>query len=283
LPELFISDLHAVLSLLVISKLNASSADPPTDENIRQHGIILGVKYLLDSRDMIESQKALLQLILADALLSYGTQESLEQALSEYQAVLKEYPRNRSWLDWAMVQTNFGDALRFLGERGGSHEHLNQAVATYQEDQKKLTGHVLPLGWMLTQLKVGATLEALASLQSDPARKEHLAQAIAIYQDILKVLPHDQLLLKLYAYLQTRRASAFGELGEPGKGVQSLTKIVAIYRETLQVVTRERDPMDWARTQYALGGTLQYWGKLEGGTEYFGAPSSGYGSRQTPP
>jgi tetratricopeptide (TPR) repeat protein len=57
------------------------------------------------------------------------------------------------------------------------------------------------------------------------------------------------------------------ELGERESGTQRLEEAVAAFRAALQEYTRERVPLDWARTQMNLGNALAGLGEREIGTE----------------
>ena len=50
---------------------------------------------------------------------------------------LKEHPRERVPLVWAMTQNNLGNALAVLGEREGGTERLEQAMVAFTEALKE--------------------------------------------------------------------------------------------------------------------------------------------------
>jgi exonuclease VII small subunit len=56
----------------------------------------------------------------------------LEEAVSAYREALQEYTRARAPLQWAMTQTNLGNALISLGERESGTARLEEAVAVYR-------------------------------------------------------------------------------------------------------------------------------------------------------
>ena len=56
-------------------------------------------------------------------------------------------------------------------------------------------------------------------------------------------------------------------LGERESGTEKLEEAVAAYRAALEEYTRERVPLDWARTQNNLGIALATLGERESGTE----------------
>ena len=53
--------------------------------------------------------------------------------VAAYQEALKEHTRERVPLDWAMTQSNLGNALERLGEREAGTDRLEAAVTAYQE------------------------------------------------------------------------------------------------------------------------------------------------------
>ncbi len=50
-----------------------------------------------------------------------------------YRGALKEYTRARAPLDWAMTQSNLGNALWRLGERESDPARLRKAVEAFRE------------------------------------------------------------------------------------------------------------------------------------------------------
>jgi exonuclease VII small subunit len=59
---------------------------------------------------------------------------------------------------------------------------------------------------------------------------------------------------------------AFLRFGERESGTARLEEAVTAYRAALEEQTREREPLDWARTQMNLGTTLWRLGERERGT-----------------
>ena len=60
--------------------------------------------------------------------------------------------------------------------------------------------------------------------------------------------------------------NALAALGERESGTARLEEAVAAYREALKEDTRERVPLDWAKTQMNLGNALETLGERESGT-----------------
>ena len=55
-------------------------------------------------------------------------------------------------------------------------------------------------------------------------------------------------------------------MGERESGTEHLDEAVAAYRAALEEQTRERVPLDWAKTQNDLGNALEALGERESGT-----------------
>jgi tetratricopeptide (TPR) repeat protein len=68
------------------------------------------------------------------------------------------------------------------------------------------------------------------------------------------------------AQLQAILADALQIFGDQRGDTGATRKAVNTYREALTVLTRERAPLDWARTQNSLGNALRTLGERKGGT-----------------
>ena len=62
-----------------------------------------------------------------------------------------------------------------------------------------------------------------------------------------------------------RFATAFTLLGERETGPERLEQAVAAFGLALQVITRDRVPLQWAQTQMSLGGCCRRWASASGG------------------
>ncbi|MER8873388.1 tetratricopeptide repeat protein [Mesorhizobium sp. M0814] len=84
-------------------------------------------------------------------------QSRLEDAVAAYGAALEVRTRERVPLEWALTQSNLGNALRALGERESDTAHLEEAVAASRAALQERTRERVPL--------------ALATTQNYPARR----------------------------------------------------------------------------------------------------------------
>ena len=124
----------------------------------------------------------------ADALYrrgdEFGDNGALLSAIERQRSLLNLLPRARVPLDWAMTQTNLGNAFFRLGERESGTDRLNEAVAAYREALKERTRARVPLEWAGTQMNLG---NALSSLGERESGTDKLNEAVAAYREALKV------------------------------------------------------------------------------------------------
>jgi tetratricopeptide (TPR) repeat protein len=97
---------------------------------------------------------------------------------------LEEYTRQRVPLDWAMVESNLGNALVILGKREGGTVRLEQAVTAYRAALQERRQERMPLEWAGTQYGLGGALAALGKQESGTARLE---EAVVAYDAALAV------------------------------------------------------------------------------------------------
>ena len=99
---------------------------------------------------------------LGNALSSLGERENegnwLREAVAAYREALKEYPRERAPLDWAMTQNNLGNALARLGERDDGIGRMDEAVQCYRDALGEFTRERAPMQWAMTQNNLGGAL-----------------------------------------------------------------------------------------------------------------------------
>ena len=202
---------------------------------------------------------------LGNALQSLGERESGTARLEEgaaYREALKERTRERVPLDWATTQNNLGAALQSLGERESGTARLEEAVAAYREALKERTRERVPLDWARTQTNLGDALGSLGERESGTARLE---EAVAAYREALKEQHPRARAARLGQDAEQSRRRAW-EPWRARERTARLEEAVAAYREALKERTRERVPLDWARTQTNLGAALGSLGGRESGT-----------------
>ncbi len=202
----------------------------------------------------------------AEALYQQGDKfednETLEEAIELYRRNARQRHRERAPLDWALTQTNLGNALERLGERSSGTAWLQEAVTSYRTALEELTREQVPLDWALTQTNLGNALEQLGERQGGTVR---LVEAVAAFHAALEELTRERMPLD-WALTQNSLGNALRRLGERENGTARLEEAVTAYRAALEERTRERVPLDWALTQTNLGNALERLGERQGGT-----------------
>jgi hypothetical protein len=125
LPSVFWNDLGDILGLLVSTYDAEFRAQEGHFVADRLSPFIERVRRLVDASKRQErwstETRAEIQFILAGSLQTLGEQtgrnEPLEEAVGTYHEVLQEWTRERGPLQWAMTQTNLGNALWRPGGR----------------------------------------------------------------------------------------------------------------------------------------------------------------------
>ena len=231
------------------------------------NGVTEKIAALLKGDAVESARRASLHMLLGNALATLGERERgperLEQAVAAYTEALKERPRERVPLDWAMTQNNLGNALVSLGERERGPERLEQAVTAYTEALKERPRERVPLDWAMVQNNLGNALVTLGERDGGP---ERLEQAVAAYTEALKERTRERVPLE-WAMTQSNLGAALVTLGERDGGPERLEQAVAAFTEALKERTRERVPLDWATTQSNLGAALAALGERDGGPE----------------
>ncbi len=170
----------------------------------------------------------------ADALYRDGDErghnDALNASLDVWRRVLEMTPRDRAPLDWAMTQTNLGNALKVLGERESGTASLEAAVAAYRAALEEQPRDRVPLDWARVQTNLGNALEVLGERESGTASLE---AAVAAFRAALEEQPRDRVPLD-WAMTQTNLGNALAALGEREGGTASLEAAVAAYRAALE-------------------------------------------------
>jgi hypothetical protein len=85
--------------------------------------------------------------------------------------------RERVPLDWAMTQSNLGNAFAELGARESGTAHLAEAVAAYRAALEELTRDRGPLQWATVQAGLGIALASVGVREGNVAILEEAVKA----------------------------------------------------------------------------------------------------------
>ena len=114
--------------------------------------------------------------------------------------------------------------------------------------------------------------EALYDYGRDQGSNVHLVAMIALSRKLLGAASTVDERGAAYVWL----GNALQTLGSRESGTVRLEEAVAAYRAALEETTRERVPLDWARTQMNLGNALLRLGERESGTGKLAAAVAAY-------
>ena len=270
LPEVFWSDMEAILRLLVASRdaeFRAAEGHYVAD---RFPPFIASVRTLLiksANRPGWDSDaKGSTLMVLAYALTVLGEQsgkrEPLDEAVAAYKSALEEYTRERVPLYWAAIQHSLGTPLTDLSEHESGTQHLDEAIAAYKSALEERTRERVPMDWAMTQNNLGTALRRLGVGESGT---QHVDEAVAAYKSALEEYTHERVPL-YWAAIQGNLGNALTSLGERESSTQHLEDAVTAHKSALEEYTRERVPLYWAATQNNLAYALRTLGERESGT-----------------
>jgi tetratricopeptide (TPR) repeat protein len=168
--------------------------------------------------------------------------------------------RERVPLEWAMTQSNLGNALLTLGERENGTSHLEEAIAVYRAALEERRRERVPLKWAMTQNNLG---NALLTLGERETGTSHLEEAVAAYRTAFGGAEARACAAAMGRDTEQPR---LGDSNAGGResGTSHLEEAIAAYRAALEEYRRERAPLEWAMTQNNLGNALLTLGEREG-------------------
>ena len=295
LPDLFWTDLAAVLKLLVAGQYASFESDDGRFAADRLQPFVATVSRLLESRtgrntEWTATQAAEVRLILAAALTRLGDERGdkglLAAAAAGAEDALKVFTRENHPTQWARAQCDFGNALRRLGEREQETERLERAIGVFTAALEVRTQTTAPQDWATTKNDLGVAMKQLGvtlqfrghRLQRDEdidRALELLESAVAAYREALTVRTRGQVPQR-WANTTSNMANALASLGEINRNPALLNQSVDAYEEALGVLTRDAVPLDWAMVQSNLGAALSRLGDIEDSAKRFELAAAAY-------
>jgi tetratricopeptide (TPR) repeat protein len=293
MPVVFSSDMAEILRLMIASRyVEGFSGGDILQVADRLSLFITRVQTLLEASTerpgWDANARGTTRVILAEALFTYGRQtgqnEPLKEAVSAYRGVIEELTRDdnqvlNNQINAVNVQINFGTTLMLLGDRESNPELLEEAASVYRGVIEKLSPDQDLRGLGVAQLTLGITLGLLGERENNP---ELLAEAVPICRKavsafrgaIEKLTPDHEPLEWARAQfglgfaleaLVAREQKAMVDVpwGKANLTVQ-LKKAVSAFREALEKLPPEQEPLERGAVQLCLGSVLEDLGWLEG-------------------
>jgi tetratricopeptide (TPR) repeat protein len=196
---------------------------------------------------------------------------NLQQAINEYERLLRELSVPSERTDLASAQHAMGTALVTLGQRtrsGEAPQLLGDAVKQLRSALQVRTKADLPRDWAATQYELGVALQEQGKHNVGRPAIELLKEAVQAFRSSLEVRTQTSLPQE-WAESQTGLAGALANIGVRSSGAESvmaLQQAMGAYQSALDVFAKT-DPLRWAGTQHNLGIALQSEGERSRGAE----------------
>ena len=202
---------------------------------------------------------------LGDALAGLGERKSgtehLEQAVEAYRAALEVRPREWASPGWSETEANLGNALAMLGEREAGTEYLTQAVEAFRAALLGNHPRAGPARLVPTQGNLGNALTSLGGA-GGPGRHGSSRRSRPTGPRSRSWTPGTGP-AALGSQTEMSLGNALTSLGAEREAGTGHLEAVEAYEAALGELTRERDPVGWARTQMNLALALASRGKRE--------------------
>jgi uncharacterized caspase-like protein len=195
----------------------------------------------------------------ADAWFSRGDAQAdnaaLGRAIATFGVALAMTPRD-TWPDeWALTESNLGNALFVRGLRDADTANLERAVAAYRAALEIRSRDRVARDWAKTQNNLAIASAELADRSGDAKLRE---AAIAAYGAALSETPRDT--------APADWATMMSNLGNVllASGSDRIEEAIAAHRAALAARSRDTDPLAWAGTEVNLGNALAERGRQKG-------------------
>lgn len=174
---------------------------------------------------------------------------NLHSAIAAYQEALQYRQLETQPLDYAMTQTNLGEAHRLMATLSGHQAHLPAALHAYQEALRFFTPESAPSAYATVQLNLGNLYRLYANIEK-PA--EYLQKALEAYQNALPFYPPSNAPLD-YAAVQNNLGVIYGALAKLSQPIEHYQRAIEAYQAALEYRTPANAPFEYAATQNNLG------------------------------
>lgn len=161
---------------------------------------------------------------------------------------------------WALLHGVRAIALRALGERDGSMQGLQAAVADCDEALKFFSLKATPVDWAKTQLNRAGAIIGIGELAGDPAYWHSAIEGLDAALACFTPASHRD----DWAMCRMNRGLALQRIGQSAGDADLLRDAVAELDAALEVFVFDRTPGEWAMTQLNRGVAQLSLGDLTG-------------------
>jgi tetratricopeptide (TPR) repeat protein len=195
-----------------------------------------------------------------------GQEDQAATAADILGSTLNTWKENTAPIPWAFAQCNLAVALRIVGSRETTGNHLQEAIDCYHNALRVFTKGKQPLLWAAVQFNLGAALETAGERNTSTVQLE---QAVVAEEEALRVFSRKTSPL-VWATAQHNLGNSLMTLGQRDpspNGTQKLREAINHYNYALLERTRSATPLYWAETEDAIGVAYLHLGERGTGTE----------------
>ncbi len=200
-----------------------------------------------------------------------GDERWLQQAIAEYDEVIRQSPRNRVPMDWAYAQLNAGNLYEILGSRGGGAEYLQRALKSFRGAAEVMTRKKMPSQWAGLQMNIGNVEYAIGQSGGD---KDNYRRSVAAIRTALQIWTREDEPSE-WANAQANLGSSLNALGRATGDTKPIVEGIAAFEAAILVATFEREPVTWARIQQNRASALIELARIDGNAAHYHAAIEG--------
>ncbi|NVK18546.1 MAG: hypothetical protein HWE30_07630 [Methylocystaceae bacterium] len=163
--------------------------------------------------------------------------------------------KDKTPIEWALVKNHQGwlyDEMTNHEDDDQALEHIEKAIAIFEEVCTVLNEKQHPLEWASVQMRIAGTCSKIGRKMND---SDYLQKAARYYKKSMNIYTQAAYPLN-WADAMSRMAKTMMLHGQMMKGAQSLEQAGVAFQAVLKVYTEEKYPALWASTQNNLGATL---------------------------
>jgi tetratricopeptide (TPR) repeat protein len=165
--------------------------------------------------------------------------------------------------EWALAQSELGNALQALGTFEGGDELLDASVTAYRTALKHLDDSEDSFKVAEINNNIGTALQALGGQDREITRMQ---EAVAAYSLAAELLDREQTPLE-WAMVQHNMGLTLRALGRRENKTDHLAVALKAYQSALEELPRNTYPLDFAMVQNSMGAALRSLGERASGTE----------------
>lgn len=174
-----------------------------------------------------------------------GAEHWFDEAIAEYDGLLKQLPRKTLPMDWAYTQLNMGNLYHLLGSRDRGPDYIKRAIKSYRGAAEIMTRKEMPEQWAGLQMNIGNAEYSLGQRGGD---KENYRRSVKAIRSAMAVWTRENA-PSLWANGQANLASSLSTLGKATGNNAMMREALDAFAAAAEVATFEREPVTWAGIQ----------------------------------